>query len=108
MNPLEEYWVRGLQSGLYLQNTDGGLRTGGRWCVMGVLCDVYYPDNLWVPAPHNPNRWSINGTIFLPPSEVLGAISLNKEQITRLMLLNDINEVPFHELADLIEEYANE
>ncbi len=47
---LKQRWVRALRSGKYTQAT-GALRTEDGFCCLGVLCDVYDPEN-WTLAPH--------------------------------------------------------
>lgn len=92
---LKAKWLAALRSGKYAQG-DGKLRgTNGRFCCLGVLCDVYDPTR-WQEHDRDACFQYSSNTAFLP-TELADGI----EEYT-LTTMND-NGVPFAEIADWIE-----
>lgn len=103
---IKQRWIEALRSGKYTQ-TQGNLRDHIGYCCLGVLCDLYTKE-------HNED-WEddnsfANQTAVLPSCVIQWAglvypnpdISYGGEN-TSLAGVND-DEVPFSEIADLIEE----
>jgi hypothetical protein len=94
-------WTCKLRSGEYKQGRNG-LKKGDRFCCLGVLGDILYPER-WYPAF---TTWaldtlSIEGCEFkhyLPDSTISEAIQI------KLGELNDTEEKDFCEIADWIDE----
>ncbi len=114
-------WVKALRSGLYpktaefLRNPNGP--NGCGFCALGVLCDLYYRDtgDGW-PAGHDPHlpapavldwagikyriRVLSRGEAAL---DSVPRLTHNGEQ-REITDLNDIAELSFAQLADLIDD----
>jgi len=126
MNPeVKALWLDALRSGEYEQGV-GILNESGRFCCLGVLCDVAVKQGLEIDvAQHGDDDPSINGKpytsydnegVFLPdavrewadlgtsdgyighPVVVTGTVTNDV-----LTALND-SGVPFSKIADIIEE----
>ena len=114
---IKEKWLKALRSGKYKQGK-GELREGGKFCCLGVLCDLYTKEknvpwnslvNLSKLLPLKVQRWA--GLKEMDPSVPLGS---HGWKIT-LSVLNDgaaddgvkDDEVrkDFKGIANLIEEY---
>lgn len=98
---LRTKWLTGLRSGEYEQG-DGYLEKDGRYCCMGVLCDV-------AKVPRDPDDYFIfsdgrssNATIF---GELRAQI--NGSRAETLAHMND-NGKSFAEIADWIETHIPE
>lgn len=110
-------WVSALKSGDYTQG-DGHLKRGDKYCCLGVLCDLaakagvvetdeHVYDGTFYRAVNDPYDGS---TLVLPEAvmEWAGLDSRNPVVDTEdgqesLADLND-GEVPFSEIADIIDE----
>ena len=111
---LKDKWVAALRSGKYVQGT-GNLQSGGRYCCLGVLCDV--AGVKWI-------HFCDDG--FLPVGGALGTLTeLQKIQYGMrngdnpvfrgsypggtvtgtLVEMNDDGNKSFAEIADWIETY---
>lgn len=101
MNSNAKKWVTALRSGKYKQG-QSYLRTGNRFCCLGVACDLFGKDkNI---------EW--DEEIFLTAYDVLPYVvmewlGLNKESGSynsgSLVSLNDDQERTFKQIADIIE-----
>ncbi len=90
---VKKKWVKALRSGDYDQGKHF-LRHGGRYCCLGVLCDVQSKKAL--------SGLKSLGTSQLPPRWAAG---LTKEQMSELAKLNDTGK-SFDKIADHIELWA--
>lgn len=119
---IKEKWIAALRSGEY-QQTDGYLQRDGKFCCLGVLCDLAvksglsltvreqraFPDDETSPVvafydvntgtlPYDVQRWSgIKDSIGIFPDDSTGLSNT-------LADLND-NGKSFAEIADVIEKY---
>lgn len=117
MNPeIKRQWLDRLRSGEYVQ-TKFALKDREGYCCLGVLCEVavdnnaikYYPGPNWGYAKNDLEFLRSKGT---PPKEVAFWAGLDAVdpivqydgEEYRLARLNDIVELTFEEIADLIEE----
>lgn len=95
-------WVKALRSGNYRQGR-GRLREDGRFCCLGVLCDVSKLGR-WPSAVHEPSyvtRRGIPCDAFLPV-EVSEWAGVNRIAQGYLVNLNDGGNA-FNEIANYIE-----
>ena len=115
---IKERWVEALRSGKYEQGT-GTLTTGsGRYCCLGVLCDLAVADGAIEPptlveAGDDGDRLAYrNETEHLPRAVQLWAgLDQDSPEVhdpdedywKELVGLNDDVGLTFHEIADLIE-----
>jgi len=108
---LGQRWIEALRSGRY-KPIIGHLRRGDCYCPFGVLCDLYYPANAWVPVERRYEvaptpeyqAWSIAGSTSLPPAEVVAVLGIEARHVTEITTLNDVREEPFTVIADRISE----
>lgn len=109
---IQQQWVDALRSGEYRQ-TQYRLRLGNRFCVLGVLCDLYAKefDIPWTQHPPNEIRYFLGEKGVLPWkvidwSDIIGDYSREGSIIPGLNMtpshLNDTGST-FLQLADLIE-----
>lgn len=124
---IKAQWVAALRSGEY-QQAEGALNKGGKFCCLGVLCDLavksglpvevsqseifkgeleYDTETAWLPD--SVREWAgldRNGPEL--PSETYSNGSSGKVALTQLndgshALLNDVPRHTFEQIADLIE-----
>ena len=99
-------WLKALRSGKYKQ-TDCVLRRGGNkkkatFCCFGVLCDV--AGAKWEKSYKNFDAYKCSfGDHTLSPSslELFGIASVQQR---KLIVMNDIENNSFNEIADYIEK----
>ena len=109
---LARKWVDALRSGEYTRSV-GGLKRGGCFCCLGVLCDVVAKDGVgeWVPYDGTIGPDEVfavgdeRGVCCLPPTvhEMVG-FDVNGGVHAALVYLNDIRGVSFDEIADMLEK----
>ncbi len=98
-------WVEALRSGKYQQG-DGVLRSDGKFCCLGVACDISGLGE-WIVEDGN-DRYEFDGDIRSGgiPRAMLGYFGLKETMgeygLTSLADQND-NGKPFTEIADIIE-----
>lgn len=117
---IKERWVEALRSGKYEQGT-GSLTTGsGRYCCLGVLCDLAVADGAIEPptlvegvegrgdvmayraeTEHLPRLVQLWAGLEQHSPEVL--VDPDEGSWQELVELNDNTGLNFHEIADLIE-----
>mgnify|MGYP001337766122 CR=1 FL=1 len=111
---VKEMWAAALESSRYVQGK-GRLRYDGKYCCLGVLCELAVKIGVRVDEGFDPNRPAdtFNGNYAYPPQEVLdwAGLNLNDPSINHpkygergISVLNDEFDVPFPELAKLIRE----
>lgn len=108
-------WIHALRSGEYKQAREY-LRSGDRFCCLGVACDIYAKDT-------GDGKWSDGGLFkahngeqrsfqLIPPS-VKDYFGLNyhpgddTDLAPTLMLMNDVKNKTFGEIADYLEKQAS-
>lgn len=99
---VKEKWVRALRSGEYKQG-GGVLRSGDRFCCLGVLCDIVDPEG-WAELALT-HRQRHRGELVFPRPELRGDVGIGSLAV--LCILSDMNDVDcksFQEIADYIEE----
>lgn len=111
---IKKRWVAALRSGKYKQNVGTLKSTSGKYCCLGVLCELYSKEHE-VPwqarqcfmgqldvLPFAVAEWAGLGYIRSPA--VMREIPFsNKTESQTLGYMND-RRVPFRVIADLIEE----
>lgn len=109
---IKKRWINALRSGDYEQGTQFLKDERGRFCCLGVLCDLYNPEG-WSSRREKfvfSEGSSENGNYLIP--EVIqwaGLDSRNPSTNYRglnltLGELNDVWGLTFHQIADVIEE----
>ena len=113
-------WLNALRSGEYKQGT-GCLREGDKYCILGVLCDLYVKQVHEVEWDAGKERFSLYGNGSSLPDQVSRWAGLGDNRLPRnpyvdikregllegrqpLAALND-EGWSFEEIADLIEEH---
>lgn len=110
MNPeIKAEWVKRLRSGDYIQGK-GNLEMGGRYCCLGVLCEIaveqgvitkeiegishisYYDKTEYVLLPNSVVEWA--GVNCSNPN--FGGKILSN--------LNDVDNYDFNQIADVVED----
>lgn len=102
---LRRKWIEALRSGQYTQGF-GRLQTeDGKFCCLGVLCDVsgvgHWDFRLGYPVYLASEKDS--GKVLLPEA-IRAMIGISKEQELKLARLNDVKPQSFSEIADYIEK----
>ena len=112
---IAEKWVKALESGTYLQGT-GYLRKHGRYCCLGVLCDVHQKETDAKEWHNEKGTWRYDSVRLELPlsvqkwsgmSDVGGyGVNLGKEgSESNLMALNDRSNHDFKDIAKVIREH---
>ena len=97
---IKQLWIDALRSGDYEQGTQQ-LRFAGRFCVLGVLCNLHAQAHpRFAATQHEPSRY--DGHATRAPERVLKWAGLTRSQARTLTTLNDAGRT-FAELANLIE-----
>lgn len=96
---VKKLWVEALRSGKYKQGKHCLKTDDGRYCCLGVLCEVSGQpyDSDWLGVPNDIVEWADLDT-WLP--EVIDG----SRGRTKLSHLNDASNFSFEQIADLIEE----
>lgn len=112
MNANARKWVAALRSGEYLQGTDA-LNMGGRYCCLGVACELYKQENELPIGVINDMTYYGGQDEFLPECvrEWLGLRycdgSYGRNRSCSLATDNDSGKA-FDEIAFIIEDKAHE
>lgn len=106
MNDNAKKWVEALRSGEYKQGRGQLCDMKGRFCCLGVACDLSGVGS-WVAEPDNDRRdyCTASGVpveTFMP-QEVMAWLGIAEEAEHRLVRANDNQAQSFSEIADLIE-----
>ena len=112
MNEFAAAWLAALRSGKY-QQARGMLRSGDRYCALGVACDLYlqtYGASEWAQFGANlyDFRWkgkSPRGKAEVPEA-VRAALGMTPRGLVRVVTLNDTRKLPFSAIADFLESDA--
>lgn len=119
---LVESWLVALRSGKYAQG-QGRLRNEGfepaRYCCLGVLADVCYEKGIckdgWQTFDRFDwrTRWDLPDEVLTESGSVpYGVLRHELEaagiRLTRLIYMNDTDELSFEQIANFIEEVWNE
>ena len=114
MNDFAKRWVEALRSGKYEQGR-GYLKEGNKFCAFGVACELIR-DKLHIATYRGITRYDNSNVIA--PSRVRIALGMDRTNSTgyfvdsngytnSIILLSD-SDVPFTEIADLIEQYQSQ
>ena len=93
-------WLVALRSGKYQQG-QGYLRTGDKYCCLGVLCDIQEPKK-WTPAGSG-GLWSHCGMELMPSTALSSKSELGIWDAKDLSIMNDAGKT-FDEIAQHIEK----
>lgn len=104
---IKQKWVEALRSGEYEQGTES-LRRDGKYCCLGVLCDIhaYSLKKEW--ETDNDFYYSYDGaSMYLPRAVFNWAGLTGRHPSVNGELLANLNDggTPFTEIADLIEKH---
>jgi hypothetical protein len=110
MNPeIKKKWVDALRSGKYKQGRDGlHDRLNNTFCCLGVLCDVeglesvHDPESRWARYIFD-NHDDRKSSVVTLHNSYRDKIHIMPSEVCKLVDMND-RGVPFHEIADYIEE----
>lgn len=113
MNPeIKARWVAALRSGEYKQGKNK-LCSDGKFCCLGVLCDLYSKDHSVEPgqwADNGTGKWYFGSKYALPTPVIEWAETGTNSPMVKLLThkdylaaLNDAGTHNFNDLADLIE-----
>lgn len=95
MNPVvKELWVKGLRSGEYEQGKNQLRDSNGKFCCLGVLCDLYTKET-------GRGNWDKDGCYLAPDSDYKLLALLPKEIITWAGLSNDNPKAGNHILTHM-------
>jgi hypothetical protein len=112
MNPsIKSKWVSALRSGEYKQTT-AKLRGYDKFCCLGVLCNLHAQAHPKIAARQKSISSYMGQTEDLPKSVMKwaglsmfdGAVVKYKNVTHSLVELNDIQQLNFKQIADIIEE----
>lgn len=106
-------WVEALRSGEYRQGS-GSLQADGKFCCLGVACDVAIKNGVPLETTHRAgDYWLYGGMTNILPSQVINWLGLYdaggefvdplEDGAGCLWQANDVSELPFKTIADLIE-----
>jgi len=80
-------WLEALQSGEYRKTTQG-LRVKGRYCCLGVLCDIQVRAGVeWLPNGIASFAGSISSAVL--PEPLMDAVGITGNEEAELIDLND-------------------
>lgn len=105
---IADKWVAALRSGEYDQG-NGKLNMGGKFCCLGVLCDIAVKEGVISPrgSEHSPDLVIYGDEAAWLPKEVMDWSGMRTDSgslgETSLVSMND-SGVPFLEIADTIEK----
>lgn len=95
-------WLEALRSGQYQQGT-GQLKTGTRFCCLGVLCDIYGQENNLDWSDEYPECLvGMTPATYLPQEAAFWSELPDKEEKV-LAKMNDEARADFNTIADYIE-----
>ena len=100
-----EKWIKALRSGFYKQTTCY-LQVNDSYCCLGVACDVYEKEtgNRLIPGGIGENledHPEVKDWLGLNTNE--GHFRLENGGLSCLVDLNDVDQLTFEEIADIIE-----
>ena len=96
---VKQKWVEALRSGQYLQGKNA-LKTDDKFCCLGVLCDILYPEQ-WIRDGGYSLIWGEDSGL---PPELRDSLSIDRKQEDILIQLNDEKGKDFLQIADYIEQ----
>lgn len=104
---IADQWVAALRRGEYEQGRGQLKNVYGKFCALGVLCDVVAPNN-WKQM--RDGRYAcemdeIDSHSTLLPTSVLVMTGMHSRSETNLAGLNDVAGRSFDEIADYIEQH---
>ena len=115
---IKQQWIKALRSGEY-QQTQEQLRDHHGYCCLGVLCDLYgkaNPNGSWKKEnnlfhfetfkneyeystlPQSVSEWAGLGGVDNP------VVEYGEEKVVAISDLNDKEQLPFNQIAAIIEE----
>lgn len=98
---LRQRWIKALRSGKYTQ-TRRTLKDQDGFCCLGVLCDVLDPKG-WNGKMYRFGDQA-RGRGAFPPVAVTNAVGLGRGEVRRLAQWNDVENLSFAQIADLLEK----
>ena len=103
---LMKKWIKALRSGKYKQG-QRRLRTfDGKFCCLGVLCDISGMGK-WTPSMFDGNNFISDSNnercAYIPPYDVLAKAGIDYPDATDLATKNDIEGYTFEEIAEVLE-----
>jgi hypothetical protein len=100
---VKEKWVAALRSGNY-QQARNGLKKGGGYCCLGVLCDIVNPDGWENINGYNYYRFGGSKDDCALPIPLENEVGLGRNSVSACITLNDTQRQSFDQIADYIEK----
>ncbi len=111
---IAKLWIEALRSGRYEQGTGSLRETEGKYCCLGVLCDLAATRGvgLWEPTSNRDVPYSFLGSDDTLPKKVMewagmssndGSFGGEDPTESSLMNLNDNSRFDFKQIANVIE-----
>jgi hypothetical protein len=106
----KDKWIAALRSGKYKQGSCALRSADDEYCCLGVACDVYQQEVGGLDVALNGTTYSYNNMSGYLPQAVqdwLGLLrydGLPLGDYDSLSTLNDVEELSFSEIADLLEK----
>lgn len=94
-------WIDALRSGKYKQG-HGALFRNGKYCCLGVLMEIAYPEDEWEISPDT--YGIMKGCATTIPEFLLQDIGLHRDDVSYLIEINDKSGYSFTQIADYLEE----
>lgn len=94
-------WLEALKSGKYVQGR-GKLRHDGKYCCLGVLCDVVDPSR-WSTPPSWFPIYEFDGCSGQIPDDMGEWLGIGPQLQKTLIGMNDVQRLSFKSIADWIE-----
>ena len=100
MTTFVKQWIAALRSGKYTQGY-GRLDDGVSCCALGVACRLMSDQLEARTFPNGSRTYDYHGST--PPFQVVEAIGLPMAILSRVMWMNDHQQLSFPEIADYLE-----
>lgn len=108
LNPNAQKWVDALRSGKYKQGRQC-LRRGDDFCCLGVGCEVAMDNGVPIRKTQDGELYRYGGRASAMPDSAYRWYGLRPgQEQDQLIRLNDVHRNSFTEIADYIEEHAEE
>lgn len=107
---LKQQWLEALRGQKYKQGQGHLQNRYGRFCCLGVLCDVVNPE-AWFRRPSGASSWITkeDGEEYESDGELLShhlrQFGLTQRQMSTLIHMNDGDMASFDEIAHWVEDH---
>ena len=98
---LRNRWIEALWNEEYEQGYSNFRSLDDKFCVLGVLCDLYDSDQ-WVEQEH---RYTWKTYASFMPREISNSVGMHLDGWTRLIICNDSKKMKFKEMVEHMKRY---